>query len=764
VSFLPDEINAEAVPEIGRRTVSNRLSLRESAEDGGSAPEDENGLLRRLCQTIAESAPRSLVFAMEPVADGRLVVRAAAGFGAPWFSGHPLCWRQPGQDAPRETPPGDNPLARCVADAVPAHIGGEDLERLPEGWDAVFAFLEAPGMLVCPVRWGGERHLLLGIIALFRRDFGRDESHPLRFVAGMAENVMALGKAHASLERENSHLRLVARAFANALEGVIITDAQQRILAVNQTVQRVTGYSEDELIGRTPKLLASGRHAPEYYRNMWEEMQRTGQWKGEIWNRRKNGEVYPELLSISTIEDERNAVSHYVGIFIDISQQKEVERQLHHLAYHDPLTGLPNREQFRRWLDEALDEGGRHAVLLLDIDRLKNVNDSFGHVEGDALLASVAARFAHCLRDDDVVARLGGDEFVMLLRDVRTHEDAVTVAHKIVAALAEPLELPQLMLYATASIGIALYPENGGDSSTLLRHADAAMYSVKRRGGNGFEFYRPELSAQTRRRLEMETDLRRAVETGELRLHYQPLVEMESGRVTGVEALVRWEKDGELVAPGEFIPLAEETGLIIPVGDWVLREACRQCQQWREHGFPAMNVAVNLSVRQLRNEALVERIAAVLAETNLSPDALELEITESVAADSADGGVAVMSALRELGVRLAIDDFGTGFSCLSYLKRFPVGKLKIDRSFVSGMLEDANDAAIVGAIVAMAGSMGMRVLAEGIETAEQLARLKQLGCDDGQGFYFGRPAPAENLDLAELRVLPGRLNGHRRFV
>jgi diguanylate cyclase (GGDEF)-like protein/PAS domain S-box-containing protein len=745
MSFLRDGLQAETgLVQDGMAVPKQRVF--HGAGDGshGSLPDDEDGLLRRLCLSIAGSHHRTLVFAMEPHADGTLTVRAAAGFGAPWFADHPLRWRSPRHG---------NPLERCVTDLIYANIHGDDIELLPEGWDVAFAFLEAQGMLVCPVqRNGGERPLLLGMIALFHSDPNRGESYTLRLMAGLAENAVMLGSAHAHLERENGHLRLIARAFAHAFEGVIITDARQRILVVNQTVQRVTGYSEAELIGQTPKLLGSGLHAPEYYREMWETLRLTGQWKGEILNRRKNGEVYPELLSISAIHDDQGAVSHYVAIFIDISQQKEVERQLNHLAYHDPLTGLPNRVQFRRRLDEMLAEGGAHAVLLLDLDRFKNVNDSFGHVEGDALLAGVAARFTDILREGDLVARLGGDEFSMLLCDVRTEEDAQTVTQKVIAALDDPLVLPQLSLNASVSIGIARYPVDGGDSSTLMRHADAAMYAVKRRGGNGFEFYRPEISSQTRERLEMENDLRRAIEVGELRLFYQPLIELESGRLVGVEALVRWCRDDKLVPPGEFIPLAEETGLIIPIGNWVLREACHQCQSWRDNGLPDMRVAVNLSVRQLRSDDLVGSVASALQATGLQPDALELEITESVAADSADGGVAVMSALRLLGVQLAIDDFGTGFSCLSYLKRYPVGKLKIDRSFVSGMLEDPNDDAIVGAIIAMAGSMGMRVLAEGIESAEQLAHLRFLGCEDGQGFYFGRPAPAAELDLGHFDV------------
>ncbi len=587
-----------------------------------------------------------------------------------------------------------------------------------------------------------------GLLPVKRAALREVEVHLLQYVAKAMHKTLAAASERRALRQENRRLRLAARVFEHAMEGVIITDANQRIVAVNKSVSRVTGYPEDELIGATPSLLNSGRHPAEFYRDMWRALRERGHWKGEIWNRRKNGEIYPELLSISAIHDECGEIGHYLGIFIDLTLQKEAERRLSHLTLHDPLTGLPNRESFRARIDRALRRGGRHAVLLLDIDRFKNINDTFGHPEGDLLLKSVASRLHDAMRPQDFLARLGGDEFAVLMEDVADRDAAAVTADSLHQALAEPFRIDALVMGMTASIGVSLSPEDGTEASALIRHADAAMYEAKRAGGANSEFSVPGFSNEVRRQLEIESELRRAIERDELRLHYQPQIDLASGRMVGVEALLRWKKPGVgLIGPAHFIALAEETGLIVPIGEWVLNEACRQCKAWQAAGHADFLVAVNLSARQLRDEGLAHKVEAALDRSGLDPASLELELTESVAVDSMDAGVATLHRLREIGVKLAVDDFGTGFSSLHYLKRLPIDRLKIEHSFVQGVTSDRHDAAIVNAIVTLARTLGLQVVAEGAMSEEQIVHLRDIGCHQAQGYYYGRPMPAEAIQI-----------------
>jgi diguanylate cyclase (GGDEF)-like protein/PAS domain S-box-containing protein len=554
--------------------------------------------------------------------------------------------------------------------------------------------------------------------------------------------------------------RLADKIFEYASEGVMITDPQGRILNVNRAFTEVTGYTRQEVAGKTPGILNSGRQPPEFYRGMWRSLTENGHWQGEIWNRRKNGEIYLEWLSISAVKDCQGQTTHYVAIFSDITTVKENEARLHTLAYYDALTGLPNRLLFQDRLQQALTRAARDnrlvALMLLDLDRFKIVNDTLGHSAGDALLVDAARRIGGCVRDSDTVARLGGDEFTVILPDVADIRSASKVAQKIVDSLSVPFTLEGHEVFVTTSIGISLYPISARNGEALVKAADIAMYRAKEQGRNNYQFYRSSASAETTALFTLENHLRRALERNELKVFYQPQVEIETGLITGVEALLRWEHpDRGTISPCEFIPLAEETGLIVPIGEWVLREACRQNKAWQDAGIPPLRVAVNVSARQLKQKTLAEKVAEILDDTGLLPEWLELELTESIVMQNAEEAIGLLNQLKSLGVWLSIDDFGTGYSSLSYLKRFPIDTVKIDRSFISGVTRDGDDAAISHAIITLANSLKLKVIAEGVETRDQLVFLREHQCCDAQGYFFSRPLGADQITrlLREKRHL-----------
>ena len=548
--------------------------------------------------------------------------------------------------------------------------------------------------------------------------------------------------------RADIQLRQAATVFESTREGVIITDLQARILTVNSAYSEITGYTEDEARGQQPNISYSGRQDRAFYQTLWAGVKVTGHWQGEIWNRRKNGEIYPALLSISTVYDSQNQPSHYVGIITDISQIKESEARLEHLVHYDPLTNLPNRRLVQSRLQHALEQAERHrhrlAVLFLDLDRFKNINDSLGHPVGDELLEALARRLSERLREDDTLGRLGGDEFLLLLEHLERPEDAAGVAQTLLQLLEQPFLLPSgPELYVGASIGISLYPDDGGSVIELIKHADVALYQAKEQGRNTYRFYTPTLTAAANERLALDARLRRALVNGEFVLHYQPQFESQSGRLIGCEALVRWlSPDEGMISPARFIPLAEETGLIVPLGEWVLYAACTQGKAWLDAGRPDLTMAVNLSGRQLQQPDLAQRIADILAQTGLPGDRLKLELTESMIMGSGDQTLNLLHAIKALGPRLSIDDFGTGYSSLAYLKRFPIDELKIDQSFVRDIPQNESDMEIAATIIAMARNLRLKVIAEGVETAEQLAFLTSQGCHACQGYLLGHPVPA----------------------
>ncbi len=558
---------------------------------------------------------------------------------------------------------------------------------------------------------------------------------------------------HYAIERKRAEekLRLAATVFESTLEGILITDAKTNIINVNQALCSITGYRAEELIGNTPNSIRSERHSHAFFRQLWDILNKTGQWRGEIWNRRKNGEVFPTWVNISAVPNSvTHSTSHYVAVFTEITELKLSEERLNYLAHHDPLTGLPNRLLFHDRLEQAVLQAQRSkhliAVMFLDLDRFKAINDTLGHLIGDELLVAVAERLKHCARETDTIARLGGDEFAVIITRIIQEADVEQVAQKIIQTLSSVYSVGGYEVFITASIGINLYPGVDNDREKLLENADVAMYHAKQFGRNNYKFYSTDMNAVAFERLMLETNLRRALERQEFRLYYQPQIDMQSGSVNGVEALIRWQHpERGLVSPLEFIPLLEETGLIIPVGEWVIRTACRQIREWLDAGFPPLTMAVNLSARQFRQPNLIEMIEQVLHEFNIPPELLELELTESVMMDNLEEAVETLKKLKLLGLKIAIDDFGTGVSSLGYLKHFPIDTLKISHDFVLNLPMDSADASIASAVIGLARNMQLSSVAEGVENQGQMDFLRDQDCERIQGFLFSRPIPQDQM-------------------
>ncbi len=553
-------------------------------------------------------------------------------------------------------------------------------------------------------------------------------------------------------------LRQAAAVFENTREGVVITDINAKILAVNKALSDISGYSREEVLGKTPQLWKSNRHDEAFYQALWTSLSQTGQWRGEIWNRRKSGEAYPAWLAIDSIQDDQGKVTNYVSVLSDISSVKQSQEQIQFLAHHDPLTELPNRLLFNARLEHALQRAQREqqrvAVLFLDLDNFKSINDSLGHPVGDALLQEVAVRLRGLLREEDTVARVAGDEFIIILDEVAGPEEASLVAEKLLAAFDESIKLKSNELHITISIGIVLFPNDGKNVTELVKNADAAMYHSKENGRNRFSFYTSELTAEASEQLRIGNELRGALSRGELSLHYQPQYALSDGRLVGAEALLRWtHPELGMISPARFIPIAESTGMIIPIGGWVLRMACKQVKAWRDQGLDIERISVNVAGQQIDQMDILQAVHAVLQKTGLDARMLELEVTETFIMQRAEQAISVLEQLRDMGITLAIDDFGTGYSSLSYLKRLPLHRLKVDKSFVDGVTNNPNDMAIARAVIALARSLDLDVIAEGVETEGQEAFLKAEGCDEVQGYYYSRPLPPEEfVKLLRKRV------------
>ncbi|MFP3477449.1 MULTISPECIES: EAL domain-containing protein [Burkholderia] len=560
----------------------------------------------------------------------------------------------------------------------------------------------------------------------------------------------ALRERDEALGLARFNLRMADRVFESALEGIMVTDRHAKIERVNQAFTRLTGYTEDEVVGRNPGLLSSGRQTPDFYKQLWHSLTTDGHWQGEIWNRRKTGELFLEYLTITSIRDSEGEISHYAAIFSDITQRRQAEERLGYLATHDVLTNLANRMLFEERLTHAIVHakrfGRKVAVMYLDLDRFKLVNDTLGHNAGDEVLKMVAERIVANVRANDTVARMGGDEFALVLEEVDDVRDVGRVARKLLDEVGRAIDIGDRQIFVTPSIGISIYPDDGTEAEDLILLADQAMYGAKSRGRNVFQFFESKMTSSAIEQLETLGELHRALEQNEFRLFYQPQYDLASGRIVGVEALLRWLHPSRgLVPPGDFIGLAERSALIVPIGRWVLHEACRQARRWLDEGFEFGRVSVNVSARQCFTDHFLSDLTTILSETALPAEYLQLELLESMAMNTREEMGILLRELATRGISLAIDDFGTGYSSLVYLKDLPVDTLKIDQSFLTDCGSGSTDDAIVRAIVAMGRALGLDVVMEGVETAKQLAFLQEIGCHQGQGFLFARPQPADQL-------------------
>ncbi|WP_444544375.1 bifunctional diguanylate cyclase/phosphodiesterase [Pseudomonas paralcaligenes] len=569
------------------------------------------------------------------------------------------------------------------------------------------------------------------------------------------EGVLGIGRDITQQRRAERDLRMAATVFDHSTAAILVTDPAGYIVRINETFQRITGFAGAEVLDQMPGMLTADRQQAAQFAYILAQLNKHGSWEGEVWLKRRNGEQFPAWVGITAVQDDDGDLVSYVCFFNDISERKASEQRIHRLAYYDALTLLPNRTLFQDRLHTALLHAERHdewvVLMFLDLDRFKPINDSLGHAAGDRMLKDVAVRLAACVDEDDTVARMGGDEFTLLLQPRNTRAGALNraihVAERILASLAQPFVLQGREFFVTASIGIALSPQDGDELSQLMKNADTAMYHAKERGKNNFQFYQAEMNATALQRLELESDLRHALEQGQFLLYYQPQLSSDGKRLTGVEALLRWNHPRRgLVAPYEFIPVLEELGLIVQVGDWVIAEACRQIKAWHDAEVRVPKVSVNLSARQFADGQLGMRISRVLGESGLPPACLELELTESILMRDVGETLQVLASLKRLGLSIAVDDFGTGYSSLNYLKQFPIDVLKIDRSFVDGVPGGEQDAQIARAIIAMAHSLNLAVIAEGVETQGQLDFLREHGCDEVQGYLFGKPMAADQFE------------------
>jgi diguanylate cyclase (GGDEF)-like protein/PAS domain S-box-containing protein len=604
------------------------------------------------------------------------------------------------------------------------------LER-PEGWDVEFRLQHKDGAY----RWFNSR-------AGFTKDANGKPNHML----GVHIDISTRKEAE-------QRLRQAAQVFSSTIEGVTITDPDGVILDVNPAFTEITGYSREEAIGHNPRILKSGRHDRGFYQALWESLQSEGHWSGEIWNRRADGFIYPELLTISAVTDRAGVTTGYVGVFADITKSKRTEAKLDFLAHHDPLTRLPNRLLLNARLMQSIKHAARQhtnlAVMFIDLDRFKNINDSFGHSVGDDLLKQVAERLKKALRSEDTLARISGDEFIVILENLPSSDNVTTVLHKIMAAFKAPFSLEQREIVTTCSVGISVFPSDGETSDELLRNADVAMYRAKEEGRNTYEFYASEMTASAFEHVFLENALHAAIKKGELAQAYQPQYRLSDRRLMGCETLVRWyHPEQGAIPPQRFIPIAEQNGTIREIDFWMLRKACEAARSWSDAGRSFGRISVNASGAEVQREGFANSVFAVLEETGLPHERLEIEVTEGFLMKRPDMGVRQLQELYDEGISIAMDDFGTGFSSLSYLKQLPVNRIKLDRMFISDITTDPATLAIVKAIIELAGALGKEIVAEGVETEEQAELLNSIGCEQAQGFYFMRP-----VDLTKMEAL-----------
>lgn len=550
--------------------------------------------------------------------------------------------------------------------------------------------------------------------------------------------------------KAEEQIKLHAKVFENSAEAIIITDEKWNILSANETFKRISGYSDEDLIGKMPTLNNLNKLSPSFQKKIWKNLKDDGYWHGEIWEQRKNGEEFPAWLSISTIKNSANETCNYICLISDLSERKQFQKQIQYLAYYDALTELPNRALFldrvRQLIAQFTRSNRPFAILSINIDHFKSINETLSHSEGDKLLRQIASRLLRSIRAGDTAARLGGDKFAVTLSNLKQPDDAKVTAEKLLSTLTLPFFINEQEVFITASIGASSYPANTDDSATLIKHAEAAMYHAKSQSRNSLQFYQPEIIANRSRRYKLESSLRHALTNGEFVLHYQPKINLSTWKINSVEALIRWQHPEKgLIPPAEFIDLLEETGQIIPIGQWVLESACKQINEWIAQGIEPPIIAVNVSPLQFERESFIRTIQDVLLDHACNAKYLEIEITESTLMSDVKNASTILQKLRDMGIHISVDDFGTGYSSLAYLSRFPIDTLKIDRTFIQDVTENLHDATITRSVVDLAHNLGIRALAEGIETSKQLDFLTSLGCDAGQGFIFSHPITKEAL-------------------
>ncbi|WP_419799823.1 EAL domain-containing protein [Terasakiella sp.] len=581
---------------------------------------------------------------------------------------------------------------------------------------------------------------------------------PVRDTQDNVSGVICMGQDVTERRVAEGNLRLSSTVFDNTAEGIIITDHNAEIIDVNTAFSEITGFSREEVIGQNPRLMKSGRHSEKFYNDMWRKLNNNGFWRGEIWDRRKNGEEFPKWLSINACRNEKGKLTHYVAVFSDITDKKADEEKLEQLAHFDHLTGLPNRILFQDRLHTALARSRREkahlAVLFVDLDRFKQINDSLGHRVGDLLLKEVSKRLLYSVREIDTVARLSGDEFTVILTDISSIEAVEMIASRIVKSLGAPYFFEGHELFVSASVGIAIYPTDGENSVDLLRHADVAMYHAKEKGRNNYQFFNAEMNEKAQSQLSLANKLRVALNRKLIHPHYQLKVDTQLGKPIGLEALARWNDErGKPISPVKFIPVAEEHGLIGRLGKSILNQVCIQIRMWQDMGVEFGSVAVNLSAQQFRDANLLNDIKEAIEDNRIDPMSLEVEVTENMVMDDVEEAIRILHDIKEMGLKISIDDFGTGYSSLSYLKRFPVDTLKIDRTFIRDLSVDNDDAAIVSAIVSMAQKLEINVVAEGVETQEQVDFLRSVNCNVVQGFLYAKPCAGGEVPLVWHRMI-----------
>lgn len=687
-------------------------------------------ILEFICNEVASRFEFAVVWVGIKEPDGSISQRAVAGPAASFVRESRFRWD--------DLPEGRGSSGEAIRSGLPANIATKADARVAPWQGGVMTF-QLESALSIPLVVGES---VLGVLSSYSdrpNAYGQETTRLLTRFADQASLALVEAGQHDQIELQTAALEAAANA-------VLITDREGRIEWVNPAFTALTGWRKEEVFGKTPRILRSDVQAPYYYENLWRTIVAGDVWRGELLNRRKDGTVYAEEQTITPVRSEAGEIRHFISIKQDVTARKAVEQQIEYNAYHDSLTTLPNRQLLRDRLDVALAQSRRTgrgvALLSLDLDRFKLVNDSIGHVAGDAILREVASRLTRCVREGDTVARISGDEFAIFLSDV-TDEGAVAVARQVLETVDHTFEVGRREVAVTTSIGIAVSPRDGTDAEKLLNNADIALRRAKESGGNAIELSTPALEAAAKELSSLHSGLRRALDRHEFVLHYQSVVSLRDGHVAAVEALLRWGRDpgAPPLGPSRFLAVAEESRLIIPIGRWVLEQACHDALRWHEMGHRSLRVAVNVSARQIQHGSLVTSVRDVLRESGFPPESLVLEITESTAMENMGVAIATLTNLREMGVRLALDDFGTGHSSLAYLKRFPVHTLKIDQAFVRGLGPDRPDRAIVAAVIETAHSLGVETVAEGVETAEELATLRELGCDEVQGYLFGRPVP-----------------------